>query len=92
MLAFQLIVGGNALVALAHPLFIFGLIREVIALAPRGYDLAGLRISHFLAAAAVGYSTSAYLGWLGLSKRAVPDRMRILLWTPLHWLMLSLAA
>jgi hypothetical protein len=92
MLAFQLIVGGNALVALAHPVFIFGMIWEVVASAPQGHDLAGFRVLHALAAAAVGYSTSAYLGWLGLSKRAVPDRMRILLWTPLHWLMLSLAA
>jgi len=92
MLAFQLIVGGNALVALAHPVFMFALSWEIIATAPQGDNSAGFRMLHFLTAATVGYSTSAYIGWLGLSKRAVSNKISILLWTPLHWLMLSVAA
>jgi len=36
--------------------------------------------------------TSAYLGWRGLSHRRVPNKIRILLHTPMHWLLLSLAA
>ena len=51
MVAFQLIVGGNALVPLLHPVFMFG-----------------------------------------LSQRGVPNKIRILLYTPLHWLLLSAAA
>jgi len=40
----------------------------------------------------VGYLTSAYLGWLGLSHRSVSNKICVLLCTPLHWLLLSLAA
>ena len=32
------------------------------------------------------------LAWRGLSFRGVPDKLRILAWTPLHWLLLSGAA
>jgi cellulose synthase/poly-beta-1,6-N-acetylglucosamine synthase-like glycosyltransferase len=93
VLTFQLIVGGNALVALVHPVFILGLIWEVFALASQDYGLAAfVRLAHYLAAAAAGYLTSAYLGWRGLSHRIVPNKTRVLLCTPMHWLLLSLAA
>jgi hypothetical protein len=47
---------------------------------------------HYFAAAGAGYLTSAYIGWRGLSYRGVPNKMCVLLYTPLHWLLLSLAA
>ena len=47
---------------------------------------------HYLGAATVGYLTSAYVSWHGLSHRGVPNKIRILLYTPLHWLLLSAAA
>jgi glycosyltransferase XagB len=93
VLAFQLIVGGNAMVALLHPLFMLGWIREIFLLISQSHGFAAFAsAAHYSAAAVVGYVTSAYLGWRGLSHRRVPNKIRILLHTPMHWLLLSLAA
>ena len=40
----------------------------------------------------VGYLASAFLGWLGLLRRGLLSMAWVLLLTPLHWLLLSLAA
>ncbi len=40
----------------------------------------------------IGYLTSAFLGWLGLSRRGLRATAWVLLLTPAHWLLLSLAA
>ena len=40
----------------------------------------------------IGYLTSAFLGWLGLLRRGLLSSAWILLLTPVHWLLLSLAA
>jgi glycosyltransferase XagB len=40
----------------------------------------------------IGYLTSAFLGWLGLMRRGLLSTAWVLLLTPLHWLLLSLAA
>src|SRR5450759_5108416 len=40
----------------------------------------------------IGYLTSAFLGWLGLARRGLLSTAWILLLTPVHWLLLSLAA
>ena len=40
----------------------------------------------------IGYLTSAFLGWLGLSRRGLSSTAWVLLLTPAHWLLLSLAA
>ena len=92
-LTFQLIVGGNALVALAHSLFLMVLLFKLIALVLQGYDGAAVvHIAQCLAVAVAGYSISAYFGWLGLSRRGERKKLRILVWTPVHWLLLSFAA
>ncbi len=94
-LSFQLLVGGNVLAALVHPLFMGCLIFSVLSGAPmwRG-DGAAVAILAALYATtiAIGYFTSAFLGWLGLAQRRLLDVAWVLLLTPLHWLMLSLAA
>ncbi len=94
-LGFQLIVGGNALAALVHPLFIAGLVYSLASGTPmwRGDSvavtvLAGL----FGTTIVIGYLTSAFLGWLGLMRRGLMGSAWVLLLTPLHWLLLSLAA
>ena len=92
-LTFQLIVGGNALVALAHPFLIATMIYALSALISQDCDLETLiQRGQYVATAATGYFASAYLGWLGLSYRGALKKIWILTYTPAHWLLLSLAA
>ena len=86
-LTFQLIVGGNALAALVP--------YSVASGAPlwRGDSAAAAILATVYGVlVVVGYLTSAFLGWLGLLGRGLLSTARILLLTPLHWLLLSLAA
>jgi len=84
---FMLVVGGNTFVALAHPIFVVGLCCRMVF----GTDVS---IDATLCAISViaGYVPSVALAWRGLSHRGVPNKLRILVWTPLHWLLLSAAA
>jgi len=84
---FLLVVGGNAFVALVHPIFVVGLCWSV-AFGAKGSIDAGLCGISVIA----GYWPSVAFAWRGLSFRGVPDKLRILAWTPLHWLLLSGAA
>ena len=94
-LTFQLIVGGNALAALVHPLFMAALIYSAASGAPmwRG-DSATVAVlaAVYGTTVVIGYLTSAFLGWLGLSRRGLSSTAWVLLLTPAHWLLLSLAA
>lgn len=92
--AFHLMVGGNVLAALVHPLFVAALIG--LAFESAG-TWSGDRLSVTLgvlyaATAAFGYLSSAAIGWLGLSRRGLRSSAWVLALTPLHWLLLSLAA
>jgi hypothetical protein len=92
---FQLIVGGNALAALVHPLFVAGLTYSIVSGAPmwRGDGLSvAILAALYATAIVIGYATSAYLGWLGLKRRGLLASAWVLILTPLHWLLLSLAA
>jgi len=92
-LAFQAVVGGNALVALAHLAFLFGIAWEFCALNFHGkHPAATLFSAYYFLAAAFGYFVSAAFGWCGLRQRGVRRKVQILSWTPVHWLLLSLAA
>lgn len=92
---FQLIVGGNVLAALVHPLFMAGLIYSIVSGAPmwRG-DGAGVAIlaAFYGTTVVIGYLTSAFLGWVGLLRRGLLANAWALIFTPVHWLLLSLAA
>ena len=94
-IAFQLMVGGNVLAALVHPLFVGGLIWSIAS----GGDLwrndsAAVLIFGTLygTTAVIGYLSSGFLGWLGLMRRGLLSSAWVLALTPLHWLLLSLAA
>jgi glycosyltransferase XagB len=94
-LCFQLIVGGNALAALVHPLFLIGL--ATVALTPVPLwtpdTLTGIVLpSIFVSTAALGYLVSAGLGRIGLARRGLNANAWVLLLTPVHWLLISLAA
>jgi glycosyltransferase XagB len=94
-LGFQLMVGGNALAALVHPLFMAGLIyalangSEILHGDTAAFALPG---ALYGTAAVIGYLSSAFLGWLGLKRRGLAGAAWVLLLTPVHWLMLSFAA
>jgi len=92
---FQLIVGGNALAALVHPLFLGNLIYSIAGGTPMWRDggLAGAVLAALYGTSIlIGYLTSAFLGWLGLRRRGLSGTGWVLVLTPLHWLLLSLAA
>ncbi|MBS0246853.1 MAG: glycosyltransferase [Proteobacteria bacterium] len=94
-IAFNLIVGGTALAALVHPVFVATL---TYTIAYSDVLWTGDRLSLFLLgmfhgiAAVCGYMGSAYLGWLGLARRDLSSSAWVLLLTPLHWMLLSTAA
>jgi len=92
---FQLIVGGNALAALVHPLFLFGLATIALTGVPlwTSDTLTGVVLpSIYVSTATLGYLVSAGLGLLGLSRRGLMANAWVLLLTPAHWLLLSIAA
>jgi cellulose synthase/poly-beta-1,6-N-acetylglucosamine synthase-like glycosyltransferase len=90
--AVQLVVGGNVIAALLHPLFLFGI---VIALAS-GYGLpeggGGLLVSLYFVNLLAGYLGSGVLGFFGLLRRGLLGTAWVLALTPVHWLLLSAAA
>jgi cellulose synthase/poly-beta-1,6-N-acetylglucosamine synthase-like glycosyltransferase len=89
-LTFQLMVGGNVLAALVHPLFVVSFFFAIMSEEPlwRSQGVAAL----FGFTVAVGYLTSAFLGWIGLFRRRLLRSSWVLLLMPVHWLLLSLAA
>ncbi len=94
-LCFQLIVGGNALAALVHPLFLIGFATVVLTPVPLWTPdtLTGVVLpSIYVSTAVLGYLVSVGLGWIGLARRGLNANAWVLLLTPLHWLLLSFAA
>jgi hypothetical protein len=92
-LIFQGVVGGNALVALAHLAFFLGLIWEVIRLTLHGHiSMAAGLLAYYLGVAALGYCVSAFFAIIGLWRRGLLAMAPVLLLTPVHWVLLSFAA
>lgn len=93
-LGFQLMVGGNALAALVHPLFMAGLIVAIVngnGIWQSGGTTVGLG-ALYGTTVIIGYLSSGFLGWLGLMQRGLTLSAWVLLLTPVHWLLLSVAA
>ncbi len=90
-LAFQLIVGGNALVAAVHPIFMLRMVFELSA-SPWHEEYSIFQIALCLLVIAIGYLLSASIGCLGLARRGMLKKAGVLALTPLHWLLLSIAA
>jgi len=91
--AFQLVVGGNVLAALVHPLFLLLLLRALTepSAAADSLPLNALAALYGVTAAA-GYLVSAALGFIGLKRRGLIGNAWALLLMPAHWLLLSLAS
>ena len=83
------------LAALVHPLFMGALIYSVVSGTPiwcGGSATDAILGAVYGTTVIVGYLASAFLGWLGLLRRGLRSMAWVLLLTPLHWLLLSLAA
>jgi cellulose synthase/poly-beta-1,6-N-acetylglucosamine synthase-like glycosyltransferase len=94
-LTFQLVVGGNVLAALIHPLFLLWLAYAIAAGQPilGGESVAAATIAWAQAMLLVaGYATSIVLGVRGLARRGLLKAAWSLLFVPIYWLFLSLAA
>jgi cellulose synthase/poly-beta-1,6-N-acetylglucosamine synthase-like glycosyltransferase len=93
--SFQLVVGGNVLAALVHPLFMAGLTYAAARGVPiwKGESTEATLLAWLYGGTAViGYLTSVVLGCMGLMRRDLLSTAWVLLLTPMHWLLLSLAA
>jgi cellulose synthase/poly-beta-1,6-N-acetylglucosamine synthase-like glycosyltransferase len=89
-LAVQLIVGGNVLASLVHPLLIA---RVLVALATgSSMWMSSLSEVAFGVIILGGYLASALLGAVGLRRRGLMAHLWVLLLLPVHWLLLALAA
>jgi cellulose synthase/poly-beta-1,6-N-acetylglucosamine synthase-like glycosyltransferase len=92
---FQLVVGGNALAALVHPLFLFSIASAMLTHTPlwSSNTLTGMVLSSiYVSTATLGYLVSIGFGWMGLARRGLLANAWVLVLTPLHWLLISVAA
>jgi glycosyltransferase XagB len=87
--AFQLLVGGNVLAALVHPLFAALVAVSLIADGLHGLRALGTLYGTIFVA---GYAASAAIGAVGLHRRGLLSSAPWLALMPLHWLLLSAAA
>jgi cellulose synthase/poly-beta-1,6-N-acetylglucosamine synthase-like glycosyltransferase len=86
----QLIVGGNVLASLIHPIMIAWLAARIAIGLPLWNSYAA--VVWFGTAMTGGYLTSVALGAAGLVRRRLTSHAWVLLLVPVHWLLLSLAA
>jgi cellulose synthase/poly-beta-1,6-N-acetylglucosamine synthase-like glycosyltransferase len=94
-LTFQLIVGGNVLAALVHPLFLGVLVYSFAsgsAVWRSDSPAVAILAALYGTSVIIGYLTSAFLCWLGLLRRGLLPMAWVLALMPAHWLLLSLAA
>lgn len=91
----NIIVGGNVLTALAHPILIGDILIGAAVAAYTGdahtffqTQFASLHI----ATIAAGYLSTVVVGVMGLARRRLLHESWVLLLTPLYWICLSIAA
>jgi cellulose synthase/poly-beta-1,6-N-acetylglucosamine synthase-like glycosyltransferase len=89
-LAVQLIVGGNVLASIVHPLLVARVFAAFTAGAP--IWTSSLAEAAFAIIILGGYLASALLGAVGLHRRGLTAHLWVLLLLPVHWLLLALAA
>jgi hypothetical protein len=93
--SFQLVVGGSVLAALIHPLVLAGFVYVIAAglpfLGTNGPLVTTLAWLYGTTLGA-GYLVSIVLGAGGLRRRGLLSSAWYLVWVPVHWMLLSLAA
>jgi cellulose synthase/poly-beta-1,6-N-acetylglucosamine synthase-like glycosyltransferase len=92
--AFQLVVGGNVLAALVHPLFLAAMLAACIAGFPiwHARDADAVLATLYGLSLLTGYASSAVLCCTGLARRGLMRCGWVLVLMPVHWLLLSCAA
>ena len=91
----NIIIGGNVLSALAHPLLVGEiLLRSVLGAFDSSVSSFFSKpfIELYLTTIAAGYLTTIAVGLMGLAKRGLLREAWVLILTPLYWLCLSAAA
>jgi glycosyltransferase XagB len=92
-IAFQLFLACNVLAALIHPVFMAALCYLLLASPPlQVMDARGHAAPVFAATLACGYASTIALDLIGLRRRRLLAHAWVLVLTPLHWFLLSLAA
>jgi cellulose synthase/poly-beta-1,6-N-acetylglucosamine synthase-like glycosyltransferase len=93
-LTFQLVVGGNVLAALVHPIFLAGVMYAVVAGYPiLSVDSPSVALTWLFATSlAAGYLISIGLGLRGLARRGLLTQAWVLALVPAHWVLLAVAA
>jgi len=92
---FQILFAANVLAALIHPLFMagFGFMFYFYALPTQwGADVMAHAAPIFTTSLLSGYASTMVLDVIGLKRRGLLGHAWVLALTPLHWLLLSLAA
>jgi glycosyltransferase XagB len=87
---FQLLVGGTVLAALVHAVFAARLIWALAA--PNDNAMAQVLLGFDAITLMSGYLISAALGLIGLARRRLLSCAWVMLFMPVYWLLLSLAA
>ena len=91
----NLLVGGNVLTALAHPVFVGEMLIQSVMQALDSSAttfLASQFAELHVATIVAGYLSTVVIGVMGLARRRLLRHAWVLLLTPLYWLCLSLAA
>jgi glycosyltransferase XagB len=92
MAAFQLFLACNVLAALVHPLFMAGLCYSLFVARPLQAFATMEAAPVFAATLLSGYISTMAIDAIGLRRRGLFAHAWVLLLTPLHWFLLSLAA
>jgi cellulose synthase/poly-beta-1,6-N-acetylglucosamine synthase-like glycosyltransferase len=89
----NILVGGNVLTALAHPLLLGEIVVRIMLGGNGVTSFASQPFAElYLATVAAGYLSTVAIGLIGLARRGLLREAWILTLTPLYWICLSLAA
>jgi cellulose synthase/poly-beta-1,6-N-acetylglucosamine synthase-like glycosyltransferase len=92
-IVFQILFAANILAALIHPLFMAGLGVTLYALPmPWANTVLENAAPIFATSLVAGYASTIVLDVIGLARRGLLGTAWVLLLTPLHWMLLSVAA
>jgi cellulose synthase/poly-beta-1,6-N-acetylglucosamine synthase-like glycosyltransferase len=93
VIAFQICFAANVMAALIHPFFMAGLAYTLYALPTPWANIVIENAAPIFAASLLsGYASTIIVDFIGLRRRGLLRHAWVLALTPLHWLLLSLAA